>query len=109
VSRVLVPRLLATSSVVGTATAFRVGTGNASMIARRAPTLFRLAATASVGGDGAGRAQAIFRDELIGLYRDAAELSWRELRRAMDDLDRMTRPTERAATQLAARRYRVKA
>ena len=99
------PRLLATSSAVGAVTALRIGAGNAGLMTRRAPTLIRLAATASVGGEGAERAQAVFRDELIGLYRSAAELSWRELRRAMDELDRNGRPE---GNGYPTRPYRVK-
>jgi uncharacterized protein YjiS (DUF1127 family) len=65
--------------------------------------LARLAAVASAGDP---RAQAVFRDELIGFYRAAAEISWRELRRAINDLDRMTRGPDGA--EYAQRRHRVK-
>ncbi len=100
--------MLATSSAVSAAAALRVSAGNAGLLAQRAPRLVRLAAVASAGRDGAGRAQATFRDELIGLYRDAVDLSWRELRRAMDDLDRMTRAVDDGPAPLPPRRYRVK-
>jgi hypothetical protein len=104
-SRTLVPRMLASSSLVSATTSVRVGARSAELLARRTPGLIRLAAAATAGGDGAGRAQAVFRDELIGLYRDAAELSWREVRRAMDDLDRLTHGGDRGPSQ---RRHRVK-
>lgn len=68
--------------------------------------LLRLAATASAGGGEAARAQTAFRDELLGLLSEAAEQSWRELRRGVDELDRMTRPAEDGNGR--ARPYRVK-
>jgi uncharacterized protein YjiS (DUF1127 family) len=98
--------MLAAGSVVGAATAARVTTGGAALLARRSPGLLRLAATASTGGSEAARAQTAFRDELLGLLNDAAEQSWRELRRGVDELDHMTRPSERTDGQ--ARPYRVK-
>ena len=106
-NRLLVPRLLATGSLVGAATAARVTAGGAALVARRSPGLLRLAATASAGGGQAARAQSTFRDELLGLLNDAAEQSWREFRRGVDELDRMTRPAE--LTDGRARPYRVKA
>jgi hypothetical protein len=94
--------------VVGAATAVRVGAGWAELLARRAVPMATLAVRGSVG-PGAETAQATFRDELIGLARESAELSWRELRRGVDDLDGFTRPPGEASEQRPARRpYRVK-
>jgi hypothetical protein len=61
--------------------------------AKRTPPLVGLAVNASVGTD-VGRAQSEFRDDLIALARETAELSWRELRRAVDDFDEYTRPPQ---------------
>jgi hypothetical protein len=108
--------VLASSSAVTTATALRIGVASASLLVRRTPTLMRLAASASAGGD--GRAQAVFRDEFIGLYREVAEQSWHELRRGLDDLDAATRtgtptgtgtPPRTGDVARAKRPYRVKA
>jgi hypothetical protein len=99
--------MLATGSFVGAATAVRLTAASASLVAGRSPELLRLAAAASAGGDGARMAQAAFRDELIGLTRDAAELSWRELRRAVDELDWLTRE-ESNGNRPRRRPYRVK-
>jgi hypothetical protein len=68
----------------------------------------RLALEASAGRGDGGKAQWAFRDELIGLARDSAEASWRELRRGVDDLDASTRPDDQAAQPRRYRPYRVK-
>jgi uncharacterized protein YjiS (DUF1127 family) len=98
--------MLATGSLVGAATAARVTTGSAVLLASRSGNLLRLAAAASAGGGGAPQAQAEFRDALLGLVTDASQLSWRELRRGVDELDRMTRSGD--PTDGPARPYRVK-
>jgi hypothetical protein len=99
--------MLATGSLVSSATAFRVGMSSAELLMKRAPSLVRLAVTASLGGHKTGRAQAAFRDDLLALARDSAELSWRELRRGVDDLDAFTRPDEEPAGR-PSRPHRVK-
>jgi hypothetical protein len=99
--------MLATGSVVSSATAFRMGASYLELLAERTPLLVRLAVRASLGGAGAGKAQAAFRDDLIALARDSAELSWRELRRGIDDFDAFTRPDDEPA-QRPHRPYRVK-
>ncbi len=84
--------MLATGSLVGSATALRVGVGCLELLADRTPPLVRLAVRASVGADASGRAGATFRDDLLALASDAAEVSWHELRRGVDELDALTRP-----------------
>ena len=106
--RLLIPRLLTTSSVVGAATTFRVAAGCLELLAERTPPLMGLAVRASLGGPDTARAQATFRDELVGLARESAELSWRELRRGVDQLDASTRPDEPPGARPRRRPYRVK-
>jgi hypothetical protein len=109
VGRLLIPRLLTTGSVVGAATTFRVAAGCLELLVQRTPPLMTLALTASMGGPQGERAQATFRDELVGLARESAEVSWRELRRGVDQLDASTRPAQPAtATPSRPRPYRVK-
>jgi hypothetical protein len=99
--------MLAAGSLASSTTAFRVGACQLALLVDRTPALMKLAVQASVGGPGAGQAQAEFRDDLLALVRDSAEASWRELRRGVDDLDAFSRPgEERAAEQ--HRPYRVK-
>jgi hypothetical protein len=98
--------MLATGSVMTTATAVRVSLSCLELLFERTPPLLRLAVTASAGA-GNGRAQAEFRDELLALTRDAADASWRELRKGIDDLDAFTRPGENHA-QAQRRPQRVK-
>jgi hypothetical protein len=86
--------MLAAGSMVTSATALRVGASCLELLLERTPPLVRLAVAASLGGDETSRAQAAFRDDLIALARDSAELSWRELRRGVDALDAFTRPAE---------------
>jgi hypothetical protein len=78
------------------------------LLADRTPPLVTLAWRASMGGAETPTAQAAFRDELLGLARDSAEASWRELRRGVDDLDRFTRPNADPAAPRPRRPYRVK-
>jgi hypothetical protein len=99
--------MLTTGSLVTSATAFRVGVGWLQLVAQRTPPLARLAVTATVGDGKTHQAQAAFRDDLIALARDSAELSWRELRRGVDELDALTRPSQDPAAR-PHRPYRVK-
>jgi hypothetical protein len=93
-SRLVIARLLTTGSVVGATTTFRVAAGCLELLAQRTPPLVTLAMRASLGGPDTARAQATFRDEFVGLARDSAAVSWRELRRGVDQLDSWTRPPE---------------
>jgi hypothetical protein len=97
--------MLATGSLVSSTTAFRVGVGCLELWLERAPGLVRLAVQASV--DGTGRAQAAFRDDFIALALDSAEVSWRELRRGIEDLDAFTRADD-GPGERPHRPYRVK-
>jgi hypothetical protein len=99
--------MVAAGSLVSSATAVRVGLGWCDLWAKRAPTLMRLAVDASVGGTDTAKAQAELRDDLIALARETSELSWREMRRAVDEFDKFTRPRERPGTQ-PFRPYRAK-
>ena len=100
--------MLAVGSVTTSATALRVGVGCLGLLLERTPPLMVLAARASVGGPDAGRAQAAFRDDLLALARESAEVSWREVRRGLDDLDVATRADAAPAGERPSRPYRVK-
>ncbi len=102
------PRVLAAGSFVSAATAFRVGTNCLGLIAQRLPPLIRLALASSGGRGETALAEAAFRDELIALVRDSAEVSWREMRRGVDDLDAFTRPGEPNGRAAPSRPYRAK-
>jgi hypothetical protein len=91
--------MLATGSLVSSATALRLGAGCLELLVERTPALVRLAVRASVGGARMDVAAAAFRDDLIALARDSAEVSWRELRRGLDDLDALTRPADAAGAR----------
>ena len=99
--------MLATGAVVTTATGVRVGAGCLELLAERVPPLARLALQASSEGSGPGPAQAAFRDDVLALARESAEVSWRELRRGVDELDALTRPAEEPAAR-PSRPYRAK-
>lgn len=100
--------MLATGSFVSAATAIRVGTNCLGLIAQRLPPLMRLALASSAAMGEPGAAPAAFRDELIALVRDSAEVSWREMRRGLDDLDAFTRPGQPDGQRLPSRPYRAK-
>jgi hypothetical protein len=108
VSRFTVPRMLAVGSVVTSATAVRVGVSWLGLAVERTPPLTRLALMAAIGGSRAGTAEATFRDDLLALARDSAEASWREVRRGVEDLDRLTRSDEAQPGNRPHRPYRVK-
>jgi hypothetical protein len=99
--------MLAAGSLVSSATAFRVGVTWLGLWAERTPPLIRLGVRASLGGAGAGRARAELRDDLIAIGRDAAEASFREMRRGVDEFDAFTRPDEDEPPE-PRRRNRVK-
>lgn len=96
--------MLATGSLLGATTAARVGVGCLGVAVGRGPSLIRLGTMASLGTADARSAEMGFRDEIIGLVREAAEVSWREWRRGVDDLDQLTRSGARGAPR---RRHRV--
>ena len=100
--------MLATGSFVSAATAFRVGRNCLGLVAQRLPPLIRLALASSAAGADAGAAQGAFRDELLALMRDSAEVSWREMRRGVDELDASTRPSEAEGHLAPGRPYRAK-
>jgi hypothetical protein len=92
---------------MASATAIRVSMSCLGLLAERGPPLVRLGLTASAGVE-AGKAQAEFRDELLALIRDAAEATWREARKGIDDLDAYTRPGGNNAPRALRRPQRVK-
>lgn len=100
--------MLATGSFVSAATALRVGTDCFRLIAQRLPPLIRLAIASSAPRSATGVAEAAFRDEVIALVRDSAEVSWREMRRGVDDLDALTRPSEANGSPGSSRPHRAK-
>jgi hypothetical protein len=100
--------MLATGSLVSVSTAVRVGTNCLGLVAQRLPPLIRLAVKSSASPGGATMAEAAFRDELLALARDSAEVSWREMRRGVDDLDALTRTDERTSAAALRRPYRAK-
>lgn len=106
-SRLAVPRLVATGTVVTTSTAFRIGARCVRLVTQRAPRLARL--TVGVLTDASDeRSEATLRDELIGLFRESAEASWLELRRGVDDFDTFTRSGDAGDLTDPSRRFRVK-
>ncbi len=107
-NRLLVPRVLATGSFMSVATALRVGTSCGALVVQRVPPLIGMALEGSIGRAGAKVAQATFRDEVIALARDSAEVSWREMRRGVDDLDALTRSDGRTSPVAYRRPYRAK-
>jgi hypothetical protein len=100
--------MLTTGSLVTSATALRVTVRSSELWMQKAPHLAQLAMTAWVGGPGGARAQAAFRDDVLSLAREAADVSWREVRRGLDDFDARTRPRKKAPTARPYRPYRVK-
>lgn len=97
VSRLVVPRMLTTGSLVSTATAVRLTRAWVVLGAERTPPLVRRAVSATIAD--LPTEQAAFRDEMLALARVAAEVSWRELRRGVDEYDALTRAGEPRAPE----------
>jgi hypothetical protein len=99
--------MLATGSLVYSATAVRVAVSSADLLVERMPPLLTRAVSASLGSRQTRASEAAFRDGLLALARDSAEMSYREMRRAVDQLDALTRPRKATAPR-PHRPYRVK-
>jgi hypothetical protein len=107
--RVGVVRTVVTSALVGVESSTRAGVGFAELTLRRAPSLIALGVRATViSSAGATRADAVFRDELLTLLDDVAELAWRHARRARLELGERTAAAA-ARNGVPSRRHRVKA
>jgi hypothetical protein len=91
--------MLATGSLVYSATAVRVAIGSVGLLAQRTRPLVSRAVTASLGGAENRSSESAFRDDMLGLARESAELGYRELRRAADQFDALTRPRQPAGAQ----------
>jgi hypothetical protein len=100
-----VVRTLFTSALVGAAGSARAGVGVARLTVRRTPSLLTLTARAVAPGLGGARADAEFRDELLILLDDVAEVTSRQARRARLELGDRTAPRNGGAP---VRRHRVK-
>lgn len=90
-----VARTLVTSTLVGAAGSARAGIGVAELTLRRTPSLVALSARATIArGRDAATAEAVFRDELLTLLDDVAEVAWRQTRRSRLELAERTGPAE---------------
>jgi hypothetical protein len=108
--------MLVTSAAVGATGSARAGAELTELTLRRTPSLLIVGARATLGtGPRAAQAQAVFRDELLGVLDEAAEIAWRQARRARDQLGLRTAPRDEVlpdaarANGTAPRRHRVKA
>jgi hypothetical protein len=99
--------MLATGALMGAASVVRAGVGCLGLWSQRMPALIALGEEMGDGGSARGGAAGQFRDELLALARESAEIALRELRRGVDDLDAFTRPDARAPDR-TRRRYRAK-
>jgi len=100
-----VARTLFTSALVGAGGSTRAGVGVARLALRRTPSLVALSARAVAPGPAGARAEAEFRDELLTLLDEVAEVAWRQARRARLELGDRTSPNG----GVPRRRHRVKA
>lgn len=101
------PRLLVTGSVVLATATVRTCSRSLRLCGERSGSLIRLTVDATSGSPSATTSRQVLRDELFGLMREIAGVSWHESRRAIDDLDLRTRGTTAVSTQ-PARPYRIK-
>ena len=105
--RLLLPRLLATGSIVLATATLRTCSRSLKLCAEHSTSLVRLTADYTFGSPSAPRSRQVFRDELLGLMRELADVSWHESRRAIDALDLRTRSGCTTSDQ-PTRPYRVK-
>jgi hypothetical protein len=99
--------MLTVGTLVSSATALRLTRAWVELVADRTGPLARHAVNATVRGEDMPTAQAAFRDEMLALARASAEVSWRELRRGVDEYDALTRDGESPDAQ-PHRPHRVK-
>jgi ribosomal protein S9 len=99
--------MLTVGTLVSSATALRLTRAWVELVADRTGPLARHAVNATVRGGDTPTAQAAFRDEMLALARASAEVSWRELRRGVDEYDALTRDGESPDAQ-PHRPHRVK-
>jgi hypothetical protein len=101
--------MLVTSARVGGESWARAVVGTTELVGRRGPALLTLGTRATIGiGETASKAQSEFRDELLTLFDDAAEIGWRQARRAREELGVRTTPREpRAALATNGRQAAV--
>lgn len=105
--RFFLPRLLAVGSVVLATETVRTCSRSLKLCAEHSNSLVRLAADCASGSPSAATSGHVFRDELLGLMREIADVSWHESRRAIDALDLRTRG-DGTTSEGPARPYRVK-
>ena len=101
------PRLLVTGSMVLAAATVRTCSRSLRLCGERSGSLIRLTVDATSGSPSSATSQQVLRDELFGLMREIAGVSWHESRRAIDDLDLRTRGTD-AVSKQPSRPYRMK-
>jgi hypothetical protein len=100
-------RMLATGLAMGAASVLRTGIGCLELWSEKLPPLLALGRGARAGRSASPRAEEEFRDGLIAIARESAEIARRELGRGLHDLDTFTRPQEPDAGQ-PTRPYRAK-
>ena len=98
-------RTLFNSALVGAGGSARAGVGVARLTLGRTPSLLALGARALAPGSAGAKADAEFRDELLTLLDDVAEVTSRQARRARLELGDRTSPNG----GVPRRRHRVKA
>src|SRR5438094_326358 len=103
----LLPRLLATGSMVLATATFRTCVRSLRLCGQRSVPLIRLTADYMSGSASAPKSRQVLRDELLGLVDELAGVSWRESRRAIDEFDLRTRG-DCTTSEQPARPYRVK-
>jgi hypothetical protein len=106
--RLFLPRLVATGSIVLATATVRTCTRSLKLCAEHSGSLVRLTADYTSGSSSAPSSRQVFRDELLGLMRELADVSWHESRRAIDALDLRTRSGCTTSGQPPTRPYRVK-
>jgi hypothetical protein len=105
--RLLLPRLLATGSILLATATLRTCSRSLKLCAEHSTSLVRLTADFASGSPSAPKSRQMFRDELLGLMRELADVSWHESRRAIDALDLRTHSGCTTSDQ-PARPHRVK-
>src|SRR5437899_772441 len=84
--RFLLPCLLATGSMVLATATFRTCLRSLRLCAERWVPMVRLTADYMSGSASAPTSRQVLRDEVLGLVRELAGVSWHESRRAIDEL-----------------------
>jgi hypothetical protein len=100
------PRLLMTGALVASTAALRAAARGAAISSQHTGAMVMLGRDSAQPGDEGATARAMLRDEVLELWRELAWSGWHEARRAIDEFDERTRPSDAYGDPWRRARYK---